>query len=388
MTHDVIIVGLGAMGSATMYQLARRGVRCLGIDQFIPPHDRGSSHGETRITRQGVGEGEEYSALALRSHTIWRELEEMTGESLLLTCGFLAIDGGGEESEFHGKRGFFETTVASAQRFDIPHEQLSIDETRRRFPQFRLAGHERVYFEPGGGLVFPERCIAAQLRRAGELGADILIETPVTAIRSDGDGVTVETERGVHRAARIVLSAGGWTPGLTAAALSRARLLRQVLHWFETDSPALYDAERCPTYIWTHGLRSEDSFYGFPIVPGMTPGVKVATEQYSYALPRPEAVDREVAPDEAAAIYEEHVGRRLTRLASRTIRSSVCLYTQTPDTDFVLGRDPARERVVIVSACSGHGFKHSAGVGDLVARHLAEDVSIPDRFALNRAAMT
>lgn len=388
MSHDVIVVGLGAMGSAALYQLARRGLRCLGIDRFSPPHDRGSSHGETRITRQGVGEGEEYSELALRSHAIWRELEQATGERLLLECGFLAIDGGGAGSEFHGRKGFFDTTVASAERFGIHHELLSVDETARRFPQFCLSGHERVYFEPRGGLVFPERCIAAQLRRAAELGAEILTDTVVTAIEPDGDGVAMRTADGVHRAARAVLSAGGWTPGLAGAALSSARLLRQVLHWFPTDRPALYAAAHCPTYIWAHGQRSEDSFYGFPIVPGLTAGVKVATEQYADAIPAPEDLRRSVSPDEVAAMYDEHVVRRLAGLAPSALRSTVCLYTQTHDTHFVVDRDAASDRILLVSACSGHGFKHSAALGEAIAAQLAGGTALPGRFALPRKAPT
>ena len=159
---DVIVVGLGAMGAATAYQLARRGVRVLGLDRFAPPHDRGSSHGETRITRQAIGEGDQYVPLALRSHEIWRELEAETGEQLLLSCGFVAIDSAGGRAATHGRPGFTARTVAAARRFGITRELLTPDELMRRHPAFRLAGHEQVYYEPGGGLVFPERCIAVQ----------------------------------------------------------------------------------------------------------------------------------------------------------------------------------------------------------------------------------
>lgn len=387
MTYDAIVVGLGAMGSATLYQLARRGVRCLGIDRFTPPHDRGSSHGETRITRCGVGEGDVYSGLAIRSHAIWRELEAETEIPLLLECGFLAIDGAGEGAEFHGKRGFFETTVASADRFGVPYERLDADEARRRFPQFRLAGHERLYFEPGGGLVFPERCVAAQLDRARTMRAEVATDAPVLSIEPDGDGVAVTTSERTYHAARAVVAAGGWAPGLARGGLSGVRLLRQALHWFEPTDARLYDAERCPTYIWAHGRRSEDSFYGFPIVAGLTPGVKVATEQYSHALAQPEAMRREVEPCEAAAMFAEHLAGRLEGVTPSPIRGTACFYTQTPDSDFIVDADDGNARVLLVSACSGHGFKHSAGLGESVAAQLADGGRPSDRFLLARAAL-
>ena len=387
-TADVIVIGLGAMGAASLYQLAKRQVRAIGIDRHAPPHDLGSSHGETRVTRQAIGEGEAYVPLALRSHAIWRELEAETGEQLLLTCGFAAIDSSGGRSLLHGKAGFVDRTVAAAERFGIEHAVLPADELGRRFPALMLNGDERVYFEPSGGLVYPERCIAAQLDRARAMGARVHTHETVTAIEPGPRGVRVMTTVRSYEAAHAVIAAGGWTPGLVGAPLAGMRLLRQVLHWFSPADPAIYRAGAFPTFIWTHGPRPEDSFYGFPIAPGVTPGVKLATEQYSRAIGAPEKMKREVAVDEVGAMHADHANGRLRGLSRAALRSTACFYTNAPDGDFVVDHSPESERLLIVSACSGHGFKHSAGVGEHVARLIAGEESPSSAFALDRVGIT
>ncbi len=385
---DVIVIGLGAMGSAALYQLARRGVRAIGIDRFAPPHNEGSSHGDTRITRCGVGEGAAYGPLVARSHAIWRELEAETGAQLLLQCGFLAIDGAAGGAHFHGKTGFLDATIASARAGGVDFSQPSVAEARARWPQLALTGDEALYHEPGGGVVFPERCIAAQLQRAAALGATIRTGETVTAIRPDGAGVAVTTTHATYRAARVVLSAGGWTPGLAGTALPPLKLLRQVLHWFAADDPAAFGADRFPSFIWQHGPGDADSFYGFPIIPGLsTPGIKLAGEQYEASSPTPEAVDKAVAPGEAAALHRDHVAGRLRGITASALRSAVCHYTFAPGGDFIIDTDPADDRVLVVSACSGHGFKHSAGIGAHVAAVLAEGAALLPAFGAGRSRL-
>lgn len=384
---DVIVVGLGAMGAAILYQLARRGVRAIGIDRFAPPHDRGSSHGETRLTRQAIGEGAVYVPLALRSHAIWRELEEATGETLLLECGYLAIDDTGGRAPMHGKPRFVARTVEMARRFGIAHEELTPAEAMRRFPAFALKGSEDVYFEPGGGLIYAERCIAAQLGQARTLGARIFLDEPVTAIDHSRGGVRIETQRRSITGDRVVIAAGGWTPGLVGTPLARLAILRQTLHWFEPVDPAAFSASRFPTFTWAHGMSAEDCFYGFPIAPGGLPGVKLATEQFSHASPTPEAIDRHVSAAEDGAIYRRHVAGRLLGLRPTAIRNEPCFYVNAADGDFVVDSLPDAPRVTIVSACSGHGFKHSAGLGDHLAGVLTgAETPIAD-FALDRPAL-
>jgi sarcosine oxidase len=212
MNFDVIVIGLGAMGSATAYQLARRGARVLGIDRYHPPHDLGSSHGGTRITRLSVGEGAEYVPLVRRSHRIWREIEAASGEALMLTTGGLVIGPTQGGSELHGQRDFVNRTIELARSFGIAHELLDADEVARRFPQFLMRGDERAYFEPEAGILRPERCVAVQLELARRAGARLITGEAVTGLAALGDAVTALTATGGYQAAHAVVTAGAWIP--------------------------------------------------------------------------------------------------------------------------------------------------------------------------------
>ena len=366
--YDTIVVGLGAMGSATLLQLARRGQRVLGLDRHDPPHAWGSTHGDTRITRVGIGEGEDYVPLVQRSHQIWREIEAETGADLLTQCGALILAPGSSTAVVHGKANFVRRTIAAAERFGIPHEVLAPEDCTRRFPQFRLRGDEVVYHEPGGGYVRPERCVEAQLTLARRHGAVVQPNTQVAAITRDGAGVRVTTTAGdSFIAADAVLAAGAWSPGLAGGALApHMAVTRQVLHWWVPQDAAAFAPDRCPVYIWMHGDGPEDSFYGFPTPPG-TEGVKVAMEQYSAIVGDPDHLQRGVTPHEVAAMHRDHLAPRMPGLLPQVFRSAVCPYTMTPDGDFLVARLPDNDRVLLVSACSGHGFKHSAGLGEAVA---------------------
>lgn len=369
-TAAVIVIGLGAAGSAALYQLARAGIRAIGIDRWHPPHAMGSSHGETRITRQAIGEGEVYVPLVLRSHEIWRELEQETSQRLLEACGVLIIGAEGGAAMHHSRSGFVLNTVAAAQVHGIEHEVLSIDETRRRFPQFALTGDELVYFEPGGGFVYPERCIAAQLAMASKLGACIVTGAQVTALRETAGGVAVEAGDTIYHADRVILAAGAWTPGLTdSPTLAPLTLRRQVLHWFAPERPQDFAVGTFPAFIWLHGNHAEDSFYGFPIPDDLGHNfVKVADENQTRATKDPNQLDRDVRPGEAAEMHRDHLAGRISGLSLPPVRSAACLYTCAPDADFVIGPRDGSERITVVSACSGHGFKHSAAVGEHAVR--------------------
>ena len=208
-TADVVVVGLGAIGSATLHRLALRGVTAIGIDRFNPPHDHGSTHGETRITRLAVAEGAAYVPLVQRSHELWRELEAQTGETLMVQTGGLII-GEGDGAPSHGQAGFLGSTLAIAAAHGIPHEILDSAEIRRRYPQFLVQEAERGYFEPSAGVLFPERSVALQLRLAAELGAVIRPNERMLALEPCGSGVAVVTDKGRIEAARVVLTAGAW----------------------------------------------------------------------------------------------------------------------------------------------------------------------------------
>lgn len=366
---DFVVVGLGAMGSAVLYQLAKRGANVIGIDRFVPPHKMGSSHGETRITRQAVGEGGDYAPLVLKSHRVWRELEAETGERLLNECGVLVMGPGSGSTSHHGKPDFVARSIAVARQFGIKHEVIDGAEVARRFPQFLgLTGNEKAYFEPGGGYVFPERCISAQLTRAAQLGARIRTDAEVRSINQQQGSVRIDTSDGTIEAAQVVATAGSWTAPLLGTPFDRLLTVsRQVLHWYELDDLAAY-GPHAPAFIWMHGSTDVDYFYGFPPLPGDR-RVKVATEQHETRTTA-DMIDREVDPVESDAMYRKHVQGRLAGAKPRVAQAAACLYTVTPDQGFIIDRHPHHDRVFVISACSGHGFKHSAGIGNAVAERL------------------
>lgn len=373
---QIVVIGLGAVGSAALYQLAKRGVTCIGIDRFEPPHDLGSSHGETRITRQAVGEGADYVPLVSASHRIWGELEAATGEILHVPCGALVLAPGGAPTSHHGKPDFVGRSLATAQAFNIPHEHLDANEIRRRFPHLTVDDDVRAYYEPGAGYVKPERCIAAQLHLAIQHGATIRRNEKVLAVRQASRGVEVETASGVVRAVHAVVAAGAWVGELLGQPFKHLLTVnRQVLHWFELE-PNADLGKQPPVFIWMHGPSDVDYLYGFPPLPG-DDRLKVATEQYSVATTA-DLVERGVDPAESADMYATHVEGRVSGVTSKALKATACLYTVTPDLGFIIDQHPSMDRVTVISACSGHGFKHSAGIGFAVAEKLATGQSSID----------
>ena len=382
---DVAVVGLGAFGAATLRALARRGVRAVGIDRHHPPHDRGSSHGETRITRLAVGEGAAYAPLVRRSHALWREIEAETGGTLLVQNGGLLMAPEDGAARHHGQADFVRLSIAVAERFGIAHEVLGARDIAARFPQFILRGNELGYYEPEAGMLFPERCIAAQLALATRDGAVLRLGETVHDIAETGAGVRLATSAGTVEAGAVVLCAGAWLPGLLGGRLAgQARVHRQALHWFVPEDASAWSPERCPVFIWMHGDAATDYLYGFPQIPGSA-GVKVATEQYEVET-TPETMAREVDAAESASMHRLHVAGFLRGLTPRVARAASCLYTVTPDAGFVVDRAPDHHRVHVVSACSGHGFKHSAALGEAIAEMALGEAAMPEAFRLARFA--
>jgi sarcosine oxidase len=369
--YDAIVLGLGAMGSATLYQLAKRGRRVLGIDQYSPPHDRGSSHGDTRITRLAIGEGAEYTPLAMRSHEIWREIEAQTGASLLTTTGGLVFSSAGPRGTCHGTD-FFENTLAAARKFEIRHEILDAGEIRRRFPPFAVRDDEVGYYEHEAGFLRPEACVDAQLRLAGQLGAAVHRGERALAFTQERGVVHLRTEHGECRARRLVVAAGPWLPGLLGDTWAgRFIVRRQTLFWFDVQgSPEAFLPGRFPVFIWELAGQAQP-IYGFPAIDGPRGGVKIASEQHEVAT-TPEAVQREVAPSEAQAMFAGQVAPHIRGLSGGCVRAVSCLYTMTADFRFVIETHPEHPGVVIASPCSGHGFKHSAAIGERLALLVTE----------------
>jgi len=365
MNSDVIVIGLGAMGSAALYQLAKRGARICGIDRYSPPHTLGSTHGETRITRLAIGEGEHFVPFAIRSHEIWRELESETGADLMTTTGGLIMSGA-SASALHGSTNFLQTTISAAEKFGIKHRVLNAVEIAAEFPQFLLDGDEIGYFEDAAGFLRPERCVSTQLGLAEKLGAEVRLNERVTRVEKDGSGVKVFTEIGTYRGATAIISAGPWIGEFARGAVADLfKVYRQVLYWFDVSAAyGQYVQAKFPVFIRSLGRASGDFFYGFPAIDGPDGGLKLASEEYETTTP-PEQVNRTATDAEALHIYRNYVSGRLAHIGPRCVRSAVCLYTSTADSNFVIDR--VAENVLLASPCSGHGFKHSAAIGETLA---------------------
>lgn len=384
--YDVIVLGLGAMGSATTYQLTRLGASVVGIDRYTPPHAHGSTHGDTRITRLAVGEGLEYVPFVRRSHEIWREVEAATGSALLTQCGGLLLSVASGRGRV-GDAGFLGRTVAAAESFEIAHEMLDADTITARFPQFALAGGEQGYYEPAAGYLRPERCVEAQLALALRGGAELRYGERVTSYADDDAGVTVTTDRGSYSAATLVVTAGAWVGELLPDLAPRFRVYRQVLYWFDLEDASQYDQYAAmPVYIWEFGDGADDFVYGFPMVDGPAGGAKIATETYVNPI-SPDRVERVVSQVEIDTMFDTYVRPRFPGLSRHCVKSRTCLYTVTDGSRFLIDVHPHDRNVVVVSPCSGHGFKHSAAIGESVAQLVTRGTTDLDlrAFALTPA---
>lgn len=352
-SFDLAVVGLGAVGSSALLAAARGGMRVIGIDRFAPPHALGSTHGETRIVREAIGEGAEYTPFARRSFAVWDQLARECGETLVTRCGVLVL-GETIPHAAHLEGGFLQSTVATARAFQIPHEVLSAAQVRARFPAYASFEGARAYFEPGAGMAYPERVVAATLARAQALGAQVRVSCPALSLTRDGSAVSIRTRSDTLHAERVILAAGAWTPTFLGPEYARRlSVTRQTLHWFAPpDVPADFKPERMPAFIW-------EDLYGFPIATAGG-GVKVATE----------ALHDDTAPDDVRGVDAADLDLVLPRVRAAFpqlgahLRSATCLYTSIRDSRFWIGPHPEMEQVTVVSACSGHGFKHAAAVGE------------------------
>ncbi len=383
---DTIVCGLGAMGSAAVYQLAKRGNKVLGLDRFSPPHDNGSSHGESRIIRQAIGEGEEYVPLVLRSYELWREIEKATGKELLTITGGLTLESQNSEGVMHGRRDFLDQAIRCAKKFDIRHEILETADIRKRYPQFAVTD-ERAYFEYETGFLRPELCIGAQLHLARKHGAVVQTDETIVSVEGRaGSGVTVQTSRGTYSAEKVVITAGAWISRFLPPAYAHLfKVHRQVMYWFDIreDCRSTFAAPGSPIFIWIFAKGGEFGFYGFPTLDGKT--IKIATEQFT-VITDPDHVQRGVSVEEKQSMYKDYVQGRLPGISDRCGTAASCLYTTTPDSNFVIDVHPDNDRIMIASPCSGHGFKHSAAIGEALAEQVIDGESQIDisSFSMKR----
>jgi sarcosine oxidase len=374
--YNAIVIGLGAMGSATLYHLARRGWRVLGLEQFAAGHKRGSSHGDSRIIRETYFEHPLYVPLVQRAHQLWRELEDLSGSSLMTITGGIMI-GPPDGVVVPG-------TLRSAAEHDLPHEVLDRREVQSRFPAFRLDEGLVAVFDPRAGFLDPEACNRAHIGVARDAGAETRFNEPALDWVPDGDGVRVTTASDSFSADRLVLAAGAWDSALVPDLVLPLTIERQAVFWLEPEAdPSLYDLGRFPIYAYEY--RPGSICYGFPRLPR---GVKSSIMHDGETVPDPDTVrgtvdDTEVRPLRAA------LRPILPALAKAPVRESdVCLFTNTPDHDFIIDFHPFCRQVLISSPCSGHGFKFASAIGEIQADLLTKGKSGFDLtpFRINRWA--
>ena len=355
MTYDAIVVGLGGMGSAAAWQLARRGQRVLGLERFDIPHAMGSSHGVTRIIRLPYYEDPAYVPLLQRAYELWREAEQATGENLLILTG--SLDGGPEDD------GLFVGALASARLHGLPHEVLTGSEVNERFPGYCMPAFLRFVFQPEGGFIASERAIVAHAGAAQREGADLRARERVLGweARASGHGVRVRTDKGSYEADRLVLTAGAWMADLAPVLAGRAVPERQVLAWLQPRRPDLFAPNRFPVF----NLQVEEGrYYGLPVyeVPGLKFGRYHHRDEHTTA----EAMRREVdAEDER--LLRQFGERYFPEGSGATMALRACMFTNTPDEHFVLDHHPEFPQVVLASPCSGHGYKFCSVIGEIIA---------------------
>jgi sarcosine oxidase len=356
MTHpafDVIVVGAGGMGSAAAFELARRGRRVLALEQFPLVHDRGSSHGHTRIIRRAYYEHPNYVPLVRRAFERWYDLEQRTGRHLLTECQCLSI--GSPDGEV------VSGVLAAAREHNLAVDRLLPVDLRTRFPQFQLDDGFVGVLERDAGFLYVEDCVRAHLDSAKSLGATIHAEEPVTGWQATGDGVTVTTTKDTYHAGRLVLTTGPWAGRVLGELGRRLRVMRQTILWFGTTDESAFRRDRFPIFL---ADVAGGPFYGLPAVDGR--GLKVARHYGAPELESPEQVERAVRPADERPV-RTFLATHIPGAAGRLNDGQTCIYTLTPDRHFVLDRHPEHANVAMAAGFSGHGFKFASVVREILA---------------------
>ena len=351
--YDATVVGLGGMGSAALYHLAKRGISVCGIEQFEFGHKNGSSHGETRIIRKAYPEEPKYIPLLNRSYELWAELEEASGTDLLIKSGFIAISEAGSE--------FLKTIGEGNRQYNLPHEYWTADDIRKHAPQFNVPDSMAAFYDPLGGFVYVEKCQQAHLMLAKKQGAAIYENEAVQQWKAVGDGVEISTQNGKIHAGKLILTTGAWAiPELNKLGISM-ELWRRLLFWFRSPDANAFQPQHFPSFVIDLG---ETVFYGTPSVSDF--GAKVGEHHQPFLINRPEEMSQPHTEREISTIL------KFTRiffpaLDPQPSKSANCMYTVTPDHHFILDLHPQNNNIILGCGFSGHGFKFSSAVGEVLA---------------------
>ncbi len=350
---DVAVVGLGAMGSAALFHLARRGVRVIGLERFEPGHDRGSSHGESRIIRTAYFEHPSYVPLVRRAFENWRELERLSGETLLTMTGILEAGAPGS--------GIVDGSLEACREHQLPHEVLDSADIRRRFPAFELPPGFTGTWQQDAGFLRPESANRAHLGLAERAGASIRTHSRVMAIEPAAGHVSIRLEDGAIEAGSVIVSAGPWAGDLIPALAPHLSLRRQVLCWYRPLKPDLFALGAFPVFLLED---DEDAVYGFPDFAGT--GFKCASHHGHGVLTHADTARQDAGPEDEART-RRFLERYMPAAAGPLAAMKTCMYTMSPDEDFILGLLPQDPRIIVASPCSGHGFKFASLIGEVLA---------------------
>jgi sarcosine oxidase len=373
--YDIIVIGAGgAMGSSACWHLARsahgpdRPLRILGLDQFaIGGHDRGSSHGHSRMIRLGYYEHPDYVPLLKRAFQLWRDLERdadlAEGDLLRITGGLYMGPGGCETVE--GSR-------RAADLHGLPHELLSRADLARRFPQFQVGDDFEALFEPMAGYLIPERVIAANTRLALEHGVDLRGHEPVVSWRTDGDTAIVTTTRAEYRAAKLIFAAGAWATRIVTDLGVQVTATRQALGWVAPPASSAHKFAHGVLPVWAIDAAhvGEGLYYGFPTPPpdrrDEVPGFKLARHLPGEPTD-PDRNDWSAWPTDEDT-FRPALRRWLPEADGPTLAVRICMYENSPDKHFIIDRHPLWPNVIVACGFSGHGFKFASVVGEVLAQ--------------------
>ena len=373
-TYDAIVIGIGGMGSATVYHLAKRGLNVLGIEQFGIPHEMGSSHGLTRIIRLAYYEDPSYVPLLRRSYELWTQLEQESGEKLFYQTG--SIDAGLEDSEV------FTGSLQSCIEHQLEHEVLDSQQLTQRFPGYRLPENFKAVFQAQGGLLIPEKCITSHADMAKKYGATVHENERVQGWEIAGDGqVTVTTDSATYTAEKLVICGGAWAYKLLPELRNKAVPERQVLIWMETKKPEWFTPGRFP--VW-NAIVDEGRYYGFPEFnpDGTTPGMKFGRYHHRDEIVDPDTLDRNVYPEDEA-LLRQFGEKYFPDGAGKTLSLKECMFTNTSDEHWILQTMPDYPQVSVAAGFSGHGFKVASVIGEIMA-DLAQEGETQHDIQLHR----
>ncbi len=362
-SYDAIVIGCGGVGSAALYHLAKSGAKVIGLDRFPGGHDRGSSHGDTRIIRQAYFEHPDYTPLLIRAYALWSDLAEAIGEQLYFEVGLLEV-GPADGIVIPG-------VLNAARQHGLSVDHLTAEEANYRFPQFHTPAGWQAVFEQHAGYLLVERCVLAHLKLAAQCGAEVRDGVSVLGWRPQGEGVVVETSAGEIEGRRLVIAAGAWAADLLSHLALKLEVRQKHLHW--RPAPAAFSAERCPTFFFetpvseTRDSETRDSetqtnfFYGFPQLDQR--GLKVAEHTHGEVLTDPLNASREPDKKDTARV-SQFLAKYLPGAAPHDADHATCFYTMSADEHFLVGRHPRHEQVSFAAGLSGHGFKFTGVLGE------------------------